>query len=396
MTSTGSSWIFGSAFQLPSSNNKTSDSISWGALVDGVKKQTESVVSAVTAQAQTIAEQAQQLGPAVLDYVLEDDDNEDDDLTEVERTIEGGLERATQLANDGLANLTSWVRKAVTIAPAEEVSGKARNVIYDRKQRLLSQLRADPATFLVPPVEPTGLLRANDKVGVSERDAEDVVELNERFKDFKETFDVTKHTGEIARLVNEDPDMRRMMERLVPSEVAYETFWLRYFFRAHEIDFQDARRKRLVETVIRAQVEEDEAFDWDDDQDEADLPTRGNRVTNVEDTPQQRSDKVLTPDEGRVEEGVRDGTVEISEAAALESPTSPHSDDEKVASRMSGDTMTTGVLVDPTVSPSEEGEGMSESWDGSDLKQSEHSTRGNTGVEKGVNEEDGESWSGWD
>ncbi|KAJ3338245.1 hypothetical protein HDU93_009834 [Gonapodya sp. JEL0774] len=434
------SWDFRSVFQLPSAmgNADSGSTSSWSFLVGEVKK-----------QAQTFADQAHQLAesaPAVAtqissvvasstarvrDFVLEEEEDDgEDELTEVEKTLEEGLERGTQILSQVGMELTSWVRKAVTISPAVDESQKSRSIIYDRKHTIISQLRADPTTFLTSPISGVpGTIASPSRLGVSElsssAQSEDPSFLEERFSTFSENFNVSAYAGEITRLLNVDSDLRRMMDRLVPSEVSYDTFWLRYYFRVAEIDFQEARRKKLVETVIRAKMEEDSGFDWDADDDkeivdESDSQsgahakaTASNKLSGEEDSAAVHlvSDGFVpslsqdlsnhTPQAGVMIDPIASQLVaqDRDDPEVLPPPSeSPISSvgDDKIAPRLSGDTVTTGVMVEPSLTASEELEGEwrgNESWTGTEASAS---ARLPSSSAKASGNDDDDAWTGWD
>ncbi|KAK0485838.1 hypothetical protein IW261DRAFT_1548860 [Armillaria novae-zelandiae] len=53
-------------------------------------------------------------------------------------------------------------------------------------------------------------------------------------------------------------------DTLVPSEMTRETFWTRYFFRAHQI----AREEKKRQALIRRSMDNEEDFSWEDDDDD--------------------------------------------------------------------------------------------------------------------------------
>lgn len=65
---------------------------------------------------------------------------------------------------------------------------------------------------------------------------------------------------------------------LVPSELSKEIFWKRYFFRVHQIQTEEEKRKALLEGMllsiclytlrlyILGTAENDEDFSWEDDE----------------------------------------------------------------------------------------------------------------------------------
>ncbi|KAK0225956.1 hypothetical protein IW262DRAFT_1457205 [Armillaria fumosa] len=54
------------------------------------------------------------------------------------------------------------------------------------------------------------------------------------------------------------------LHHAVPSEMTRETFWTRYFFRAHQI----AREEKKRQALIRRSMDNEEDFSWEDDDDE--------------------------------------------------------------------------------------------------------------------------------
>ncbi|PBK91528.1 hypothetical protein ARMGADRAFT_1054209 [Armillaria gallica] len=58
-------------------------------------------------------------------------------------------------------------------------------------------------------------------------------------------------------------------DTLVPSEMTRETFWTRYFFRAHQI----AREEKKRQALIRRSMDNEEDFSWEDDDEEEEVPS---------------------------------------------------------------------------------------------------------------------------
>lgn len=78
----------------------------------------------------------------------------------------------------------------------------------------------------------------------------------------------TKWATKIKANANDTQDgqaLQATLNTLVPSEMDEETFWRRYFFRVHQIEQEEAKRKALIQDSIT--VEED--FSWDDEEEEA-------------------------------------------------------------------------------------------------------------------------------
>ncbi|KAJ3554965.1 hypothetical protein NM688_g2834 [Phlebia brevispora] len=66
-------------------------------------------------------------------------------------------------------------------------------------------------------------------------------------------------------LTGEEGDaLQKTMDVLVPSEMPSETFWTRYFFRVHQVEAEEERRKALIEGT----TENEEDINWESDDDE--------------------------------------------------------------------------------------------------------------------------------
>ncbi|KAG2216626.1 hypothetical protein INT45_001832 [Circinella minor] len=114
-------------------------------------------------------------------------------------------------------------------------SNRTKRIFATRKERLLAEMRTDPNTFLTQLPD---------------------TDTNE--------FDVEKKTDEIAHILDEFPDLREMMDNLVPIKVTYILFWQRYFYHAEKIEKEDEKRQLIAEGA-----DEEDEFKWDsDDEDE--------------------------------------------------------------------------------------------------------------------------------
>ncbi|KAF9425161.1 hypothetical protein BGZ94_007785 [Podila epigama] len=163
---------------------------------------------------------------------------------------------AEQYVNKFGAGMANFINNAVVIsAPSEtkDTTSRSKKMLFDRKAAMLEQLRLDPATYTVDPMT---TIADNDIVGL------------ERYKYFLQTFNMAEYQQRIARLLNEYPEVKTLMHKLVPLEVAdEELFWLRYYFRLYELEEEEKRRKKLVQEAGNDLAEED--FAWDDEEDES-------------------------------------------------------------------------------------------------------------------------------
>ncbi|KAF9537566.1 hypothetical protein EC957_007962 [Mortierella hygrophila] len=162
---------------------------------------------------------------------------------------------AEQYVNKFGAGMANFINNAVVISPPEEKEvnpTRSKRMVFDRKAAILEKLRMDPETYTVDPMT---TIADNDIKGL------------ERYKYFLQTFNMAEYQQRISRMLNEYPELKALMNKLVPVDVAdEELFWLRYHFRLYEIEEEEKRRMKLVQEV-GADLAEDE-FTWDDNEDE--------------------------------------------------------------------------------------------------------------------------------
>ncbi|KAF5863727.1 hypothetical protein ETB97_009514 [Aspergillus alliaceus] len=82
---------------------------------------------------------------------------------------------------------------------------------------------------------------------------------------FKEKFNVDNKTAEIAADLEKYPELRSAMEKVVPEQVDYASFWCRYYFLRLVIETEEQKRKQLLKG---ANVNDEEEVGWDDDSDD--------------------------------------------------------------------------------------------------------------------------------
>ncbi|KAI9498685.1 hypothetical protein BDB00DRAFT_799112 [Zychaea mexicana] len=170
------------------------------------------------------------------------------DLGKLREEMDQGTRFAEQYLQKFGAEVTQIVNKAINVIDDDEYAKQAqepegrkstssnpsKRIFATRKERLLAEMRTDPDTFLTQVPGP-------------------VID------------DVEKKTDEIALILEESPELRDMMDRLVPIEVSYVLFWQRYFHHAQKIEKEDEKRQ-----IIAEGAQEELEFKWDsDDEDEA-------------------------------------------------------------------------------------------------------------------------------
>lgn len=63
---------------------------------------------------------------------------------------------------------------------------------------------------------------------------------------FENEFDVEKEAERIAKDLETYEELRRAMGRLVPEQVDYKMFWMRYYFLRKVVQEEDRRRKEVL------------------------------------------------------------------------------------------------------------------------------------------------------
>ncbi|KAJ7647176.1 hypothetical protein FB45DRAFT_892633 [Roridomyces roridus] len=78
-------------------------------------------------------------------------------------------------------------------------------------------------------------------------------------------IDGEEWTVKITAVMNETADglaLKANHDALVPTEMTRETFWQRYFFRVHQIEQEEEKRKAL----LQRSAENEEDFSWEDEE----------------------------------------------------------------------------------------------------------------------------------
>ncbi|KAF9287735.1 BSD domain-containing protein 1 [Mortierella alpina] len=208
-----------------------------------------------------ISSSANQLFKKTLPAVAEKHLGEADQfLKSTTESLKSNGQLAEQYVNKFGAGMANFLNSAVVISAPEEKEIVARKKMhFDRKAAMLEKLRMDPATYTVDPMT---TIADNDVVGL------------ERYKYFLQTFNMAEYQQRISRLLNEFPELKALMNKLVPVDVAdEELFWLRYHFRLFEIEEEEKRRQKLVQEAGADLAEED--FTWDDNDDDEDEEGEG-------------------------------------------------------------------------------------------------------------------------
>lgn len=145
-----------------------------------------------------------------------------------------------------------------SIGKEEDATGSSRNVetpsvVATRAEALLRRLKRDPA-----------ILRHDPEADEETREEYHVWwegEVNSQ----EGGIEGQEWTSKIAAVLEEPldgPALKELQEILVPSELTIPGFWLRFFFRTHQIHKEEEKRKALIQST----TDNDEDFSWEDDE----------------------------------------------------------------------------------------------------------------------------------
>jgi hypothetical protein len=148
------------------------------------------------------------------------------------------IEAAEARADEYLAKFGSsiggFLRDAITISPPANGEEEVVMQTGEDKKKQIFTTRLDAQLHLLH--SNLELFRTDPKV--------------ESFETFGDTFSVEEQTDKIASDLERYPELRASMEKLVPDEVEYKAFWIRYYFLRNELDQEEKKRKELLKGTI--------------------------------------------------------------------------------------------------------------------------------------------------
>lgn len=225
------------------------------------------------------------------------------------------LQKAEDAADEALlrfgGNVRNFLRDAISVAPPDG-SSEDNTVLFESKdaqgKRVIHTSRFDAQMHVIH-TSVDGL--AKDPAG-------------DEYEKWTKEFDVEKKTDDISGDLAKYPELRTIMEKLVPDQVPYADFWKRYYFLRHGIETAESRRRDLLKgTIIRsfiyhnykilyadfyifciaASAEDEVAWDDDseDDEAEADKKPSGHKSGSgaSSTTIHRPADGLLKPNEAR-------------------------------------------------------------------------------------------------
>ncbi|KAI0344732.1 hypothetical protein BDW22DRAFT_1354877 [Trametopsis cervina] len=138
---------------------------------------------------------------------------------------------------------------------SDQSSAEGLRAVATRAEALLKQLKQDPE-----------VIRADPEA--DERAAKLWKEWHGKEIEAKEGGIESPEWQSAVKVALADPvdggALQKTMETLVPSTLSHETFWTRYFFRVHQVESEEQRRKALLQGT----VESEEDIDWESDDEE--------------------------------------------------------------------------------------------------------------------------------
>ncbi|EPS33864.1 hypothetical protein PDE_08826 [Penicillium oxalicum 114-2] len=171
------------------------------------------------------------------------------------------IEKAEEAADEAILrfgmNISQKLREAVSIVPpTTDDSGK---LLFESKdadgKRVIHATRFEAQLHVIH----------------SNLDSFTKDPVSDKFPDFKKAFNVESKTEEIAKDLENYPELRATMERLVPETVEYAEFWTRYYFLRLVVETEEQKRKELLKG---ANVDSEEEVGWgDDSEDESESPS---------------------------------------------------------------------------------------------------------------------------
>ncbi|CAB4025636.1 Hypothetical predicted protein, partial [Paramuricea clavata] len=216
-------------------------------------------------------------------------------LTSISTNLHQTADKTSKPTQD--ENKADEQRSKISVMPA----------VYDRTQARLQEMQTNPETYRNEP----------------DCDA---------YQRWCETFDLDSKKGEVSELLVNNPDVRRLYTKFVPSVQSHSTFWHRYFYKVHQIETEN---KRLADIVARASRNDSQDLGWGDEDDE-DVTT--NTITA---TPKDR-DLSTSPDSNvTIDNQPRHDVLHEDSKSVLDKQNSSESSDEMKQSESTSEKINT-------------------------------------------------------
>lgn len=134
-------------------------------------------------------------------------------------------------------------------------------------QQRLNELESDKNTFLQ-------FLFSSEKLEENQPNNNNRnEEENEQENSSKKKWNVIDYTDQIAQLLQNNENVRRMHEELVPVTISYDQFWHHYFANVQRFMSEEDQKRKLLKTLLvhSTELNESEQLEgWDSDDDDED------------------------------------------------------------------------------------------------------------------------------
>ncbi|BDD62915.1 hypothetical protein MPDQ_007889 [Monascus purpureus] len=165
------------------------------------------------------------------------------------------IEKAEEAADEAILrfgmNISQKLREAVSIVPPNSEEANKGQLLFESKdsegKRVIHATRFDAQLHVI---------HSN-----LENFTKDPV--SDEWPTFKTGFNVDSKTNAIATDLETYPELRSVMEKLVPEKVEYADFWCRYYFLRLVVETEEKKRREL----LKGAVDDEEEVGWDDDSD---------------------------------------------------------------------------------------------------------------------------------
>jgi hypothetical protein len=153
------------------------------------------------------------------------------------------IESAEDAADEALlkfgTNIRNFLRDAVSIAPpSADDNAQGSTVLFESKdahgKRVIHTTRFDAQLHVI-----------HSSLESFTKDPD-----SEEYAAWAEKFDADSKTDDISKDLENFPELRTTMEKVVPDRVSYADFWRRYYFLRHSIEIAEARRRDLLKGEI--------------------------------------------------------------------------------------------------------------------------------------------------
>lgn len=181
-----------------------------------------------------------------------------------EKLATEGTSGATEKMKKGLSDFLGVISDTFAPSPDKTIdcdvitlmgtpSGTAEP--YDGTKARLYSLQSDPATYCNEPDGPPELFDA-----------------------WLSQFCLEEKKGDISELLAESPSIRALYTKMVPAAVSHSEFWLRYFYKVHQLEQEQARREALKQ---RAEQSISEEPGWEEEE----VPVAESRASYLQEEP---------------------------------------------------------------------------------------------------------------